>query len=212
MTLADTATRQDKATDPPPLGARIAALRKERGLTLAQLAGACGLSEATLSRVENGHSAVSAQHLFALSRYLDVDIARFFDDRSAPLTPGVRSLTRRGEGAVENMDRDDAEVLCADLSAKGMHPAINTIRARSLEQAGGLARHGGEEFLYVLDGSIELHSEWYAPTVLNTGDSLYFDGTQGHAYVAAGDGPARILVVVSRDGRPLDLRPVGDET
>ncbi len=209
--MADTATQPAKDFDDPPLGARIATLRKERGLTLAQLARACGLSEATLSRVENGHSAVSAQHLFSLARYLDVDIARFFDNAAAPLTPGVRSMTRKGEGAVENMERYDAEVLCADLSAKGMHPAINTIRARSLEEAGGLARHGGEEFLFVLEGSVAVHSEWYAPTVLKAGDSLYFDGLQGHAYVAAGKGPARILVVVSRDGRPGDLRPVGDE-
>jgi len=209
--MADIASQPTASFDAPPLGARIAELRKDRGLTLAQLARACGLSEATLSRIENGHSAVSAQHLFALARYLDVDIARFFDVEAAPLTPGVRSVTRRGEGAVENMERYDAEVLCADLSAKGMHPAINTIRARSLEEAGGLARHSGEEFLNVLDGSIELHSEWYAPTVLNAGDSLYFDGVQGHAYVAAGKGPARILVVVSRDGRPHDLRPVGDK-
>ena len=64
----------------------------------------------------------------------------------------------------------------------------------------------------MLDGSIELHSEWYAPTLLTAGDSLYFDGVQGHAYLAAGEGPARILVVVSRDGRPLSLRPVGAAT
>jgi len=210
--MAETAGHADTGIEAPPLGARIAALRKERGLTLAQLAGACGLSEATLSRVENGRSAVSAQHLFALARFLDVDIARFFDAHAAPFTPGLRSMTRRGEGVVERMGRYDAEVLCADLSAKGMHPAINTIRARTLEEAGGLARHGGEEFLYVLDGSVEVHSEWYAPTLLGPGDSLYFDGEQGHAYLAAGDGPARILVVVSRDGRSLDLQPVGEET
>lgn len=206
--MAETVSPAPKTPQAPPLGARIAALRKERGLTLAQLARACGLSEATLSRIENGHSAVSAQHLFVLAQYLDMDIARFFDRDAAPLTPGVRSLTRSGQGVVERLERYDAEVLCADLAAKGMHPAINTIRARTLEEAGGLARHGGEEFLYVLEGRVEVHSEWYAPTLLGPGDSLYFDGVQGHAYLAAGNEPARILVVVSRGGRPMGLEPV----
>ena len=80
------------------LGQRIAELRKRQGLTLARLAEVCELSEATLSRVENGHSAVSAQHLFALSKYLKVDIADFFRDDAAPLTPGIRSVTTNGKG------------------------------------------------------------------------------------------------------------------
>ena len=61
-----------------PLGQRIAELRKLQGLTLSRLAEVCELSEATLSRIENGRSAVSAQHLFTLSQYLKVDIADFF--------------------------------------------------------------------------------------------------------------------------------------
>ena len=70
-----------------PLGQRIAELRKLQGLTLSSLAEVCELSEATLSRIENGPSAVSAQHLFTLSQYLKVDIADFFRDDAAPLTP-----------------------------------------------------------------------------------------------------------------------------
>ena len=80
-----------------------------------------------------------------------------------------------------------------------MHPVINTIRARTLDQAGGLSSHHGEEFLYVLEGEVIIHSELYAPAELKRGDSLYFDGTQGHAYVCGSDGPARILVLVARN-------------
>ena len=181
-----------------PLGQRIAELRKLQGLTLARLAEVCELSEATLSRIENGHSAVSAQHLFILSQYLKVDITDFFRDDAAPLTPGVRSLTLAGNGTHQELARYDAEVLCADLSRKEMHPVINTIRARTLDQAGGLSSHPGEEFLYVLEGEVIVHSELYAPTQLKPGDSLYFDGAQGHAYACGSDNPARILVLVAR--------------
>ena len=181
------------------LGQRIAELRKRQGLTLARLAEVCELSEATLSRVENGHSAVSAQHLFALSKYLKVDIADFFRDDAAPLTPGIRSVTTNGKGIHQILARYDAEILCADLSRKEMHPVINTIRAQTLDQAGGLSSHQGEEFLYVLEGELIIYSDLYAPTQLTRGDSLYFDGAQKHAYVCGGDEPTRILVLVSHN-------------
>ena len=181
------------------LGQRIAELRKRQGLTLARLAEVCELSEATLSRVENGHSAVSAQHLFALSKYLKVDIADFFRDDAAPLTPGIRSVTTNGKGTHQKLARYDAEILCADLSRKEMHPVINTIRAQTLDKAGGLSSHQGEEFLYVLEGELIIYSDLYAPTQLTRGDSLYFDGAQKHAYVCGGDEPTRILVLVSHN-------------
>ena len=57
----------------------------------------------------------------------------------------------------------------------------------------------GEEFLYVLEGEVIIHSNLYAPTELKRGDSLYFDGTQGHAYICGSDDPARILVLVARN-------------
>ena len=181
------------------LGQRIAELRKRRGLTLAKLAKVCELSEATLSRIENGHSTVSAQHLFALSKYLKVDIADFFRDDAAPLSPGIRSVTRNGKGTHQKLARYDAEILCVDLSRKTMHPVINTIRAQTLDQAGGLAPHQGEEFLYVLEGEVIFYSDLYVPTELKRGDSLYFDGTQKHAYVCGSDEPTRILVLVSHN-------------
>jgi len=206
---ASTPMRRDQS--PGAVGARIAELRKARGLTLTDLAQTCGVSESTISRIEHGLTAISAHHLFSLARFLGIDIADFFADNSAPLSRGMRSVSRRGEGVREHFARYDVEVLSADLSRKDMHPAINTISARTLEEVGGLARHAGEEFLYVLEGAIVLHSELYAPLELNQGDSLYFDGGVAHAYLAATAAPARILVVVSVDGRPLELVPASPE-
>jgi transcriptional regulator with XRE-family HTH domain len=79
------------------LGARISALRKAHGLRLAQLAKVCGFSQATLSRIETGQTSVSAHHLFQMAQYLNVDIADFFRDDAAPLTKGMRSITRAGD-------------------------------------------------------------------------------------------------------------------
>lgn len=182
-----------------PLGARIGSLRKANGLTLAQVAEACGFSEATLSRIERGQSDISAHHLFLLAGFLGVDMAELFNAGAAPLTKGMRSITRAGEGEKRPLARYHSEILNSDLSRKGMHPSINHITAKTLEEVDGLSSHTGEEFLYVLSGRVAIHTDLYTPTILGAGDSLYFDGSMAHAYLNAGADPAIILVVVGED-------------
>ena len=74
---------------------------------------------------------------------------------SKPIGNGIRSVCRKGEGAPLDTARYEALVLCTDLANKKMHPAINTVSIRTVEEAGGLSRHAGEEFVYVLDGVLD---------------------------------------------------------
>lgn len=188
-------------SSPPDLGARIKSLRLERGLSLAQLAAQTPLSEGTLSRIENGHSDISAQNLYPLARAFDVDISAFFEAPTLAVKEGVRSLTRAGKGLAFRSDSLAAQILAADISAKKMFPFLNVATARSLAQAGGLHSHPGEEFLMVLSGRLIFHCAHYTPLLLEPGDSLYFEASSGHAYV---DGrapeveePTQFLVVTT---------------
>lgn len=179
------------------LGPRIKTLRKEHGLSLAELARSTGVSEATLSRVENDQTLVSAHHLYHLAKALGVDITAFFEDGTRPIASGIRSISRRGKGLPLSTARYEAQVLCTDIANKRMHPAINTVTIRSLEEAGGLSHHEGEEFLHVLSGQLTFVSEFYEPVMLDTGDSIYFDSNMGHAYLSADGTPVTILVVAT---------------
>lgn len=196
--LATTVKLEDKG--PQPLGVRIATLRKARGMNLAEVANVCGFSQATLSRIETGRSDISAYHLFLLASLLEVDIADFFRKDAEPLSKGMRSITRAGHAEERLMAQYVSEILNSDLSRKNMHPAINHITAKSLDEVGGLWAHKGEEFLYVLSGEIIIHTELYTPTRLCAGDSMYFEGSMEHAYLSASDTPATILVVVDQSG------------
>ena len=167
------------------------------GRSLADVAGATGVSEATLSRIETGRSDVSAPHLFRLATLFDVDVSSFFDGTHSTSAKGVRSVSRRGEGRMFDTARMQTSLLCTDLQEKKMHPFLNTVTATSLADVGGLAAHDGEEYLYVIDGGLFLHSDTYAPLYLETGDSLYFDAAMPHAYVAADPGGAQFLVICS---------------
>ena len=185
------------------IGQRLSNFRRARGMTLAEIADVCGVSEATMSRIETGQTDISAHHLFILARELGADISEFFSDRTSPLGTGMRCVTRRGEAEQHTLARYMSEVLGAEITNKVMHPAINHITAETLEEVGGMASHPGEEFLYVLDGTVAVHSELYIPLVLNKGDSLYFEGSMKHGYLKAGDETAIILVVVvPKNGQP----------
>jgi transcriptional regulator with XRE-family HTH domain len=184
---------------PETIGTRIKALRKDRGLSLAELGRQTGVSEATLSRVENGQTLVSAHHLYQMAQALGTDITAFFEDASKSLSTGIRSVNRRGEGVALSTARYEAQVLCTDIAAKRMHPAIDTVTITSLDEAGGFSRHAGEEFLHVLDGRLTLLTEFYEPLHLDVGDSVYFDSQMGHAYLSPDGQPARILVIATTE-------------
>lgn len=180
----------------PQIGPKIRALRLARGVSLAELARDTGVSEATMSRIETGQSPVSAPHLYGLARLLGVDLSSFFSDATTATQPGTRAITRAGQGAAFHTPRLQAQLLVGDLLHKSMHPFLNHVTAMTLEQAGGLVAHEGEEFIHVLSGRLILHSATYAPLLLDPGDSLYFDASDPHAYLTDAAG-ARFLVVSS---------------
>jgi mannose-6-phosphate isomerase-like protein (cupin superfamily) len=81
-----------------------------------------------------------------------------------------------------------------------MIPIIIDVQARSVEELGGLVRHSGEEYLYVLKGTMELHSDLYAPLPLGAGDSVYFDSGMAHGYVRTTADQCTVLAVCAGPG------------
>jgi uncharacterized cupin superfamily protein len=94
-------------------------------------------------------------------------------------------------------------MLCADLSRKQFIPLVTTVHAHSVTEFPDLLRHDGEEFIYVISGSVDLHTDYYEPLRLETGDSCYFDSMTGHGLVSAGAEDAVVLWVCSRVVPPL---------
>ena len=81
----------------------------------------------------------------------------------------------------------DYYYLCTELRRKRMIPVLTRIRAKSLDEFGDLVSHSGEEYIHVLEGTIVVHTEFYDPVTLKTGEAIYIDSMMGHAYVAAED-------------------------
>jgi transcriptional regulator with XRE-family HTH domain len=198
-------TRQHGAGDlqiPAPSRA-IRDVRLAQGLSLRALSARAGLPYSTLSKLENGKMALTYDKLIKLAQALNVDLKDILahpEERSAPLAVGRRSVTRAGEALDSGSEKHVHQYPAADLLGKMMIPIIIDVQARSVEQLGGLVRHGGEEYLYVLKGSMELHSDLYAPLLLGPGDSVYFDSGMAHGYVRTSADPCVVLAVCAGQG------------
>ncbi len=182
----------------PDLGRRIREICRTRGLSLRRLAAVTGLPVATLSKVQNNLATLSFVQLTKLASGLGIELSDLFTTATVDVRTGRRAVTRKGEGQREATACYEFEMLCSDLANKKMNVGIMEIHARTLAEAGGLIAHEGEELAYVLSGAVEVHSEDYRPTRLDSGDSIYMDSTAGHAYVNVGDaGVARVLAVTT---------------
>lgn len=181
------------------LGECLKQLRTDRGWTLSQVSQLSGLAVSTLSKVENNQMSLTYDKLLQLAQGLSVDIAELFGTRkpaAAPSRPGgARASSPAGEGRVVETQNYVYQFLCTEMSRKDMNPMIGAVETRSIEAFGELVRHPGQEFAYVLEGEIELHTDVYEPLRMKAGDSVYFESMMGHAYIATSDGPARILCV-----------------
>ena len=96
--------------------------------------------------------------------------------------------------------------LCPEIAHKRIVPMVIEVRAHSLTEIGEMWNHVGEEFLYVLEGQIDLHTEFYKPSLLVAGNSAYFDSTISHAYIAVGDSPLHLLSC-AQARRPISPKP-----
>ena len=178
-------------------GANLKRLRAQRGLTLGEVSKRTGLAVSTLSKAENDKIALTFDKLVLLSKGLEIDITELFGSVSAdvPRTEGAtrRSITRSGEGQAIETEKGNYLYVAAELLNKRIIPIIGEVFAKDIAEYEELQRHQGEEFVYVLEGTLELHTEIYTPARLEQGDSVYFDSSMGHAYIAVGDKPCRIL-------------------
>jgi transcriptional regulator with XRE-family HTH domain len=171
----------------PTLGQIVRGIRARNGWTLKEMSERSGIPVSTLSKVENGRLTLTYDKLQQMSQRLQIRMSDLFAETDSP----VESITaRRSIGTMDNAvqvttPNYDYYYMCTELRRKRMIPVLTRIAAKSLDQFGELVRHSGEEYIHVLEGSIVVHTEFYDPVTLKTGEGIYIDSNMGHAYVAA---------------------------
>lgn len=181
------------------LGLKIKSIRESKDITLEQVAQRSGLTVDQLQRIEENQNTPSLAPIIKIARALGVRLGTFLDDsenlgpvvcRADAQTSGV-SFSSETSGAHNNLNFFP---LSATKSGRHMEPFIIDIDSAS-KNGYKLSSHEGEEFLYVLEGQVEVT---YGKTQysLNEGDSIYYDSIVEHNVHAANASKAKILAVV----------------
>lgn len=170
--------------------ALLRAVRRQRGLTLEQLAAQTGLTKSYLSKIERRRSTPSIAVALKVARALEVDVGRLFSDEAAQ----EKITVDRAAAA----DGQRYRVLASALLGKSMSPFVVRPTAKPAENPH--AEHTGQEFVFVHAGRIELG---YADHTieLGAGDSAYFDASISHKIRAVGAEPAEVVVVAQSQPR-----------
>jgi transcriptional regulator with XRE-family HTH domain len=193
----DTKTPKPAENASSELGRRVRAARLQHGYTLETASQVCGVSRSTLSKVENGVMSPTFDVLQKIVHGLKIDLGELFGSAPRPRASGRRAITRKGAGQPHSAGCYQMELLATELAQKAMYPFRIRITAHSLDDFTEWGRHEGEEFLFVLSGTVCLYSELYAPTHLEAGDSIYFDSRTGHAAVSTSKEDAEVLWLIN---------------
>ena len=165
------------------LGARVRALRRERGLTLKGLGKKAGLSHPFLSQVERGLARPSIGSVERIAAALDVSVARLW----SPSRVGEAvQIVRQGDGGDEDGLRELGGVPGA--------PVLREWSARSRRWPDEYEVQDGEIAIYVARGALEVDLNG-ALHELSEGDTLHFDGTTPHRLRRTGGTNTRAVLV-----------------
>ncbi len=163
------------------IGKNMKILRIEMGLSQKSLAASSRLSPTLISRIESGLVMPSIATLQEIADTLKTDISYFFKEEES----GGYVITRKGRRKMSSPKRGSKgkatyglELLAEGMENPFMEPCIVTELAGPHDEL-PLAKHDGQEFIYVLEGKLEL-TLGEKQFVLNEGDAAYFIGEIPH--------------------------------
>ena len=181
------------------LGSKIRELRLKKNYTLQDVAAKTGLSKPFLSQIENDHVVPPVATLLKLARAFNVSLAHFFQDE---VGSDKIAITRHNERIrVEKRPHHRKgevnyvyETLETKKTNKQMEPFLVEFPVQDSSEM-VFMNHDGEEFLHVLEGTLEFRSVSRVE-VLESGDSIYFESDLSHSFRCLGEKAARAIVVV----------------
>ncbi|MBO7260092.1 MAG: cupin domain-containing protein [Bacteroidaceae bacterium] len=181
------------------VGGKIRSLRESKMMDLEVLAERSQLPIEQIKAIEEDNLLPGLAPLIKIARVLGVRLGTFLDD-----SQGTGAVVSRSEEAKESVrftnhsSAENENMIYRSLSEgkenRHIEPFVIDILPNS-EQNYSMSSHEGEEFIYVLEGKVEVNygKQTY---VLEKGDSIYYDSIVKHHVHGYGDEAARILAVV----------------
>jgi transcriptional regulator with XRE-family HTH domain len=185
------AARALEAMPHPPLGPVLRAARRSRGMSLAQVAAATGISRSLLSLIETGRSDVTVGRLSRLATLYGLSVGELL----AESDQGEAVVVRRKERQRLHSGAEGVDIYGLAPSHRQMFAFVAV-----WEPGGALdefASHEGEEVALVIEGRMRVEFEGADAIELERGDTVYYDSSRPHRWSNAGDVLARVVAVTT---------------
>jgi transcriptional regulator with XRE-family HTH domain len=183
------------------VGSKIKSIRETNNLSIEEIAERSGLNTDQIIAIENNETLPSLGPLIKIARALGVRLGTFMDDNDAIGPVVCRAKEREEEtsisfsnGTVDARKHMEYHPMAKQKAGRHMEPFIVDIQP-SEEKEFTSSAHEGEEFIYVMQGEIEIDygKEKY---LLKEGDSIYYDSIVKHHIHGAEGKAAKIMAVV----------------
>lgn len=182
------------------IGERIREIRESKSISLADMIERSGLDEKQVVTIEETGGIPSLAPLIKIARVLGVRLGTFLDDvdETGPVISRKEqynksiSFSTKDTSSVKHMDYYS---LSSTKSGRHMEPFVIQIEPIKKGVDFILSTHEGEEFIYCLEGVVEIN---YGTDVywLEEEDSIYYDSIVSHHVHAGGESGAKILAVI----------------
>lgn len=173
---------------------RLRGLRDMLEIPVEDMAGVCRVSVEEYLGYESGENDIPVSALENISKHYNVELTALLFGTE----PNMKTffLTRAGQGnAMERTHAYKYQALAAGFSGRKADPFIVTVEPTPENTPMHLNSHDGQEFNFVLGGSMLLSIDGHLLT-LNEGDSLYFDATRPHGMKALNEKSVKFLAVI----------------
>ena len=183
------------------IGFLLKSRRIELNLSIRELSVKSGVAAGTISQIETGKTSPNLVSVYSLCESLNFPIsALFIQDDSDRV-----KLVRKNERTSFVRNTSNQETILESLITKGdsrMWGGIIDMPAGT--DSGDYYYHGGEEFVFVLEGSITFYLE-------QVGDTLYYPNEIGHRWKNHTKSSAKFLIVSTSEFRQ-EIDELADKT
>lgn len=176
------------------VGQRIASLRDICDVSEQELADKLSLSLDEYKDLEAGKNDFAFSQLQSIATALGVDITSLLTGDDPKLK--CETVTRKGEGVLFKRNEEFIyNHLASSFKNAKASPFYVVKKYEPAEKFGIYSRHEGEEFDYVLKGTlkIDLGGNVYE---LNAGDSVYYNSNTPHSMIAIGNQDCEMLAII----------------
>lgn len=180
------------------VGKAIREFRSQKGLSIEYMVEKTGLDSEQLVKIENGKISPALGVLIKISKGLDVSIGTLMGEKSDQSFMIMRREEMKKHPhfvSKESLGYAYSYVTLGQAKKdRYMEPFLVTLEPKTILDE-KMTVHEGEEFIYVLEGEMEITLDQHKE-VLHPGDSIYYEGSIPHFLKCYGANPTRIIAVI----------------